>query len=525
MSTKKENKIVLNETDGGAKLLEGAKAVFDTVSVSYGPKGKNAIIEQSFGRPVVTRDGVTIARATFFSDRAKNLGAQALIEASETTNRIAGDSTTATVVLSYNLLKHSHQAVAAGQHPMDISADLKNDRDTLLSKLGDLVQDVKKGQLEQVSTVSSGDPLIGKLIADAVEYVGEDGGIIAEKAPVNSVEREYVDGYYYQGGFNALQSGKKELNDPLVVVTIRTMRSRTDAIELINNIAAAVEVQQGQPLKLLLVGNIEGDAYASLVDGINRGLLDAIILTPPPSFGSMAKELLEDVALYAGTQPIVELTPMRYSKENAPLFQSYIGTVNRVVATKTDSTIFGNVASEDIAQRVADIKEQIAVEVSDHASERLKDRVAKLEGKIALFRIGAPTDSAKEELEFRVEDAINATRAASKHGIVPGGGTTLLALSKEEGLSEITVKALRDTFRQLLINANLPSEIKLAEALNAPFGKGFNLRKGDDLVDMIKEGVIDPKLAVEQVITNSTDVVANIITVGTTLIFQDDTEE
>lgn len=525
MATNKENKIVLNEVDGSAKLLEGAKAVFDTVSVSYGPKGKNVIIEQPFGRPVITRDGVTIARATFFSDRAKNLGAQAIIEASETTNRIAGDATSATVVLSYNLLKHSHQAIAAGQHPMEISAALKSDRDILLGKLDTLGKEVKKGQLEEVSTVSSGDALIGKLIAEAVEYVGEDGGIIAEKAPVSNVEREYVDGYYLQSGFNALQSGKKELTDPLVVVSVKPLRSRSDAVELVNNVAAAINIQPGQPLKLLIVGNIEGEAYAQIIDGINRNLLEAIVLTPPPSFGSMAKELLEDLALYAHTQPIVDLTPMRYSADDAPKFQAYIGQVTRVVATKTDATIFGNGIDEDIAKRVEALKEQASVEVSDQVSERLKDRIAKLEGKIALFRIGAPTDSAKEELEFRVEDAINATRAAARHGIIPGGGTTLLTLSKEKGLSDITVKALHDTFRQLLVNANLPSEIKLAEALEAPFGKGFNLRKGDELVDMIAEGIIDPKLAAEQTITNATDVVANVITVGSTIIFEDDKKE
>lgn len=525
MATQKENKIILDEVTGSEKLLEGAKAVFDAVSASYGPKGKNVVIEQSFGRPVTTRDGVTIARSIFFSDRAKNIGAQTLIEASETTNRIAGDATSATVVLSYNLLKHSKQALAAGRHPMDISADLKADRDILVNKLDTIATPVKGGQLEQVSTVSSGDPLIGKLIAEAVEYVGDDGGIIAEKAPVNSVEREYVDGYYLQSGFNALQSGKKELTDPLVVVTIRAIRSRSDAVELINNIAAAVNVQQGQPLKLLLVGNIEGEAYAQIVDGINRGLLDAIIVTPPPSFGSMAKELLEDLALYSQTKPIVELTDMAYAPEKASLFQAYLGQVSRVVATKYDTTIFGLGSTEDIEARVSDIKEQIKVEVSDQANERLRDRVAKLEGKIALFRIGAPTDSAKEELEFRVEDAINATRAASQHGVVPGGGTTLLALSKEKGLSEVTVKALRDTFRQLLINANLPSEIKLAEALAAPQGKGFNLRKGDELVDMAKDGILDPKLATEQTIINATDVVANAITVAVTVIFEDDKKE
>lgn len=524
MANNKENKIILNEEDGLSKLVEGAKAVFDTVSVSYGPKGKNVLLEQSFGRPVLTRDGVTIARATYFSDRAKNMGAQELIEASETTNRIAGDATSATVVFGYNLLKNSVQALAAGKHPMDVSATLKEDREKLLEKLDTLHRPVKDGELVNVATVSAGDPLIGKMIANAVERVGDDGGIIAEKAPVNNVECEYVDGYYLQSGFQPLQVGKKELTDPLVVVSIKPLRSRSDAVEVVNNVAKAVKIQPGTPLKLVLIGQIEGEAYTLLSENIKLGTIDAILLTPPPSYGAMAKELLEDIAIYSRCNPIIETTQMSYSDNNIVEFQQFIGTVTRVVATKTDATLFGLGSTEDIEARVSGLKEQIEVEVSDQVNERLKDRVAKLEGKIALFRIGAPTDSAKEEIEFRVEDAINATRAASKYGIVPGGGTTLLELSKVDGLSDMTVKALRETFKQLLINANLNAEIKLEEALAAKFGFGFNLRKGGELVDMIKEGVIDPKVAPEQTITNATQSVSDLITVGCSIIMENDKE-
>lgn len=518
MASKKENRVILNEQDSRSKLLEGAKAVFESVSTTYGPKGKNVMIEQSFGRPVVTRDGVTVARATYFSDRAKNVGAQALIEASETTNRVAGDGTSATVVLAYHLLKNSHQAIAAGTHPMEVSATIKRDQELLTDKLESLVKPISDGDLENVATVSSGDPLLGKLISEAVEYVGDDGGIIAEKAPVNSVEREYVDGYYLQSGFMALQAGKKELADPAVVVCIRPVRSKSDAFELLTSAASAMGIQANTGIvpKLLLVGNIEEAAYASIVDAVNRGVLDAVIVTPPPSFGSMSKELLEDIALYTQCKPVSDVTNMRNFDAG------YIGTANRVVSTKFETTIFGDIISEDMQVRIADIKEAIKVEVSDIVSERLRDRVAKLEGKIALFRIGAPTDSAKEELEYRVEDAINATRAASQHGIVAGGGVTLLELSKVDGLSDIYRKSLRSVFKKLLTNANLPAEVKLNEALNAPSGRGFNLRKGDKLVDVVKDKVVDPKLVTEQTIINASDVVANVITVGSVLIFQDE---
>lgn len=519
MSTKKENRIILGEGESRQKFLEGARAVSDVVGSTYGPRGMNVKIEQTFGRPVTTRDGVTAARAIYFSDRAKNMGAQMEIEAAETTNRKAGDATSATTVLSGNLLEYSIQAIASGIHPMDVSRILIKDRGIMLERIQELSKSVKKGQLEQVATVSSGDPLLGKLISEAVEYVGSDGGIISEKAPVNSVEREYVDGYYLQSGFTALQSGKKEIITPTVVVCIKPVRSKADAFELLTSIAKALQLppEGGVVPRLLLVGNIEGEAYASLVDALNRGVVDQIILTPPPSFGSMAKELLEDIAIYAHCKPITDLTNMREFDE------SYLGSIQRVVSTKMEATLFGDGETEDLSVRVADIKEAIESEVSDLVVERLKDRVAKLEGKIALFRIGAPTDSSKEELEFRVEDAINTTRNASVSGVVPGGGVTLLELSKLD-VSDITRKALQETFKKLLTNANLPAELKLQEALDSPVGYGFNLLKNEGAVDMVKEGIIDATLAAEETVTNATDVVADTITTGRSILFEDEEE-
>lgn len=522
--TKKESVNILSEQTTRSKFLEGALASYNAVTTTYGPKGMNVSIEKTFGRPVITRDGVTVSRAVFFSDRPKNMGAQALMEAAETSNRIAGDGTSATVALSYHLLKNSVQAVAAGQHPMEISTQLKTDRDKLLTRLEELVNPVKKGQLEQVATVSSGDPLLGQLIAETIEYVGDDGGIIAEKAPIDNVEREYVDGYYIQSGFTALQSGKKELVDPSVVICIRPMKSKADAFELLTAITEVTlpQPEPGKPpaiARILLIGNIEEEAYALIVDNINRGTIDAVVVRPPASYGHMGKELLEDLAVYTHCQPITDVTNMR----NFDI--SYVGNASKVVSTKVETTVFTDgEQSEDIEFRIKEIKDALEVEVSDSVAEKLRDRIAKLEGKIALFRIGAPTDSAKEELEFRVEDAINATRAASIHGVVPGGGVTLLELSKL-GISDITKKSLQSVFKKLLKNANLPAEVKLNEALSAPVGHGFNLRSGEKLVDMVKAGVIDPKLVTEQVLINSIDVVANIITVGRSIVFEDAKEE
>jgi chaperonin GroEL len=410
-------------------------------------------------------------------------------------------------------MKHGVLAINAGQHPMEVKDALIKDSYKILEKLDSLKKDVKKSQLKEVATISSGDPLLGELISDAIIRVGADGGIITEKAPVDDVEREYVDGYYLQNGFQALQAGKKELVDPFVVVAIRRFSSAIDIIEVMTNVAKSKGLERGQIPRILFIGNIEDAAYNTVVENINRGTIDAVIVKTPPMFGEMGKLLLEDVAVYANCQPITDGT--RLSAVDA----SFVGSIDKIVATKNEATLFANNETEAVKTRVQEIKDQIETEVVDAISEKLKDRVAKLEGKIALFRIGGATDSVKEEVEFRVEDAIHATRAAYTDGIVAGGGITLLELSKLD-ISETYRKALQDTFKQLLINANLPAELKLDEALKAPKGFGFNLREGGELVDMVKSGIIDPALVVREVIKNATASAGDMLAIGSLIIFE-----
>lgn len=525
---KRDNKFILNEDTARADILAGALASYETVTTTFGPKGKNVLIEKPFGRPVLTRDGVSVAREVYFSDRSKNQGAQLLLEASENTNRVAGDGTTATIALCYHLFRNGTLAIAAGVHPMEIKETYLADSYKLLERLDELTQPIGKGQLEQVATVSAGDANLGKMIADAVEKVGIDGGIIAEKAPIEDIECEYVDGYYLQSGFQALQQGKKELNDPFVIVAIKRISSSADAIELLNKIAQTKQVKPGEPMKVVFVGNIEDGAYQAIVDCINRGILDGIIIKTPPMFGEMGKDLLQDVATYAGCEPIIESTniktvpvPNVANQAKGQTFSDFVGSLSKVVANKTESTLFSGTDSEDVAVRIAEIRDQIAAETTDAILEKLKDRVAKLEGKIALFKIGAATDTAREEIEYRVEDSIHATRAALEHGVVPGGGSTLLELSKTEGISPQYQSALQEVFKKLLVNANLPAEVKLHEALNTSVGFGFNLRSGDALVDLVANGILDPALVVREIIKNASETAANGLSIGCSLIFED----
>lgn len=467
-----------------------------------------------------------MAREVYTSDRAKNMGAQLILEASETSNRVAGDGSSCTAILAYNLLKHGSQAIAGGMHPMEVKQQLLDDSYILLDELSKLSKHVKKSQLQEVATVSSGDPILGQLIAETIEHVGVDGGIITEKSYVQDVEREYVDGYYLQQGFQALQAGRKELVDPYVIVASKRITSATDVVEILNGIARVNGLQPGQIPKVLFVGNIEESAYNVIVDNINRGTIDALVIKTPPMFGDMGSQLLEDIATYADCEAISESTNLRQfvRQDGQQIVSSYIGSVNKAVATHSESTIFADNDTERVKVRIQTIKDRMEGEISDAVIEKLRDRIAKLEGKIALFRIGGATDGEKEELEFRVEDSIQATRAAQKSGVVAGGGVTLVELSKLN-VSDIFKKALQDTFKKLLINANLPAEVKLKELLEAPKGFGYNLRESEDLVDMVKNGILDPTLVLEQVIRNATSVSSGALTTEVLLIFENKKED
>ncbi len=517
MAEKRENRVLVYEDEMRAKILEGAKSLYDAVSITYGPKGMNVLLEKGFGRPVLTRDGVTVARDIFFSDRAKNMGAQIGLEACEATNRAAGDGTTQTAALWYNLLNNGVKDIATGKHPMEIRDTITNDSRTILEYLESIAIPVKDDQLHDVATVAAGDPLIGKLIADAILYVGADGGILTEKALIGEVEREYVDGYYIQSGFTALQAGKKELTDPLVIVSERRMTSAADAFELLTQTAKIKGLQPGSIPRMLFIGNIEDAAYNVIVDNINRGIIDAIIVKTPPMFGDMSKQLLGDIAIYAGCRVITDTTNLKSFDD------TYIGTVDKVVANKSDATLFADNETESIVNRVTDLKDQLESESIDSIAEKLRDRISKLEGKVAIFRIGGATDTEKEELEFRIEDAINSTRHAYEDGIVPGGGVTLIELSKLD-ISDLFRNALRDTFKRLILNANYSPDVKLDEILKAPKGQGYNLRVDDKLVDVVKEGVIDAYTTVREIIKNSSSASGNALTVGGASLLEDKKE-
>jgi len=506
----RDHKVLTYGEDVYKDLKSGVEAVYEPVSTTYGPRGKNVLIERTYGRPTLTRDGVTVAKEVYFKDRPKNMAAQLVTEASQTTNRLAGDGTSATVVLMRNLVVEGIKQIAAGHDPMQLRDTMNKDATTLLNAVSEESKPVKEGQLEQVATVSSGDPLLGKMIAEAVEKVGENGGIITEKAHISGVEREYVDGYYLQNGFTAISEGRREIENALVVVTAKRLSSAIDALEVLSKIAAV----HGERPRIAFIGDIEGEAYKTIVANIMQGRIDAVIVGTP-STGDMGVQYLEDIAIYTGAKLLSE-------GDSIQSFDGvHVGRANRIVCTQTTTSIFSDSGSkEDIEVRAAQLKDRIKVEESEFLAEKTRDRLAKLEGKVALFKIGGATETEKEEKEYRIEDAIQAARAAYRRGIVPGGGTTLLRLSQQD-ISPIFKQALINTFKKLMENASYDSGVKVNEVLASKVPMGINLRKGAELVDLVKEGVLDPTLVVEQIITNASSAAGNALTIGSIIVFED----
>lgn len=521
---KKDHKRISFGEEARNAVLKGAKDMAEAVGMSYGPKGRNVLIEKSYGRPIITRDGVTISKEVYSEVRDENMGMQALNEAAETTVRNVGDGTTQTVLLTYQLLQLGMNKVAAGVNPMEVKQEILDDSYKVLDNLETLRKDVKKGQLRQVATVSSGDEALGQLIAEAVETVGPDGGLITEKAPISDVQRTYVNGYYMQQGFTAINSGKKELENPYIVISNKIISSKVDAVELITKIAQTAHRDQGiadlntplnEPLRIAFFGDIEGDAYNIFIANITQGVFDGTITKTPP-MGDMGVQYLEDLAVYCGGKAIAG------GEVLGKIDDSYIGKAEKVTCTNVDTTIFGGQSNkEDLEKRKADLKDRIKNEEIDALAEKLKDRLAKLENKIAVFRIGGATDTEREEREFRIEDSIQASRAAASSGIVTGGGMTLLKLSQTDSIGDVFKNALQNVFKKLMENAALPADVKLNEALQAPEGHGFNLRKNGELVDLVKSGILDPYLVVKEVIKNASATAANMVSMGALITFID----
>lgn len=515
-----EPRVLFFDQDARKELLAGAQVVYEAVKSTFGPSASNVVIEKSWGKPVLTRDGVTVARDVFLKDRAKNQGAKLIIEASEKTNDRAGDGTSATAVVAYHILAEATKQIAAGANPMELRASIMKSIDTVKYFVDDQTVQVDDKKLREVATVSCGDKAMGELIADTIIQIGENGKVHIEEHNDVDTKREMVEGFYYDRGYSDrfmitdFVREKCELSDVYILATNKQISTNAHILQFLNNF-----LKEGGR-NLMIIGNVSGEALMTLGVNKQQGKFN-VLVTPIPMFGDMEMLFLEDVAALTGGRAVGA------SESLDTLKFSDLGHAEKIVATNTTTTILGGEgAQEDVDARIAAIKAHQKEETNTLYQERLELRLSKLSGKIAILRVGASSDVAREELKFRVEDAVNATINARREGIVAGGGTTLLRAS-QLNIDKVLAHALAQPFTQLMLNAGQKADyfserVLTSETPNA----GYNLRKkeGHEPVDMVEEGIIDPSLTIKQVVENAATVAANIITAGCVMIFDKDEE-
>ncbi len=507
--------------DARARLLRGVDILADAVKVTLGPKGRNVVIDKSFGAPRSTKDGVTVAKEIELADKFENMGAQMVREVAQKTNDTAGDGTTTATVLAQAIVREGMKSVAAGMNPMDLKRGVMLAVETVVADLKKRSKKVKSNEeIVQVGTISAnGDVWVGKKLAEAMAKVGNEGVITVEEAKSLDSELEVVEGMQFDRGYISpyfVTNAEKmvaELEDPYILIHEKKLSSLQPMLPILESI-----VQTGRPL-LIIAEEVEGEALATLVVNKLRGGLK-VAAVKAPGFGDRRKAMLEDIAIVTNGEVISEELGVKL--ENVKITQ--LGTAKKVRITKDDTTIIdGAGKKKDIQDRVAQIKAQIEDTTSDYDKEKLQERLAKLAGGVAVIRIGGATEVEVKERKDRVDDALNATRAAVEEGIVPGGGVALLyttrALIGLKGDNDdqtagvnIVRKAIQSPIRQILENAGVeasPVVNKLLEGKSST--AGFDAQK-EDYVDMIDAGIIDPTKVVRTALQDAASVAGLLIT-------------
>lgn len=506
---RREIKNILTGEAARAKILAGVTTMYDTVSSTYGPAGNNVILGMPYGDATLTRDGVTVAKRTILPDHAEDDAAAILRQASEKTNRSAGDGTTATVVLGGNLYFGGYKLIAAGENGMILKKRILDDSRTIINFLKTEAEDAK-GHLLDVATVSAGDPAIGALVADTLEDIGTNGGITIREQSYPTLDVEKISGYYFDRGFFALNQ-LIEFGKPRIFVTQKQIASNEDIIPLLSRMIDAGNTNRN----LILIGDVRmnSDAMNTLLLNVSNPDKNInIVVVPPPAFADEGLKFMEDIALYVGAK----LFHIGDDINSVRTDDSYFGTAERVQVSPDKAIIFrGAGAQEDIEVRAAEIKSAIDAEKGSHRKDGLEQRYAKLTGKIAIVNVGGSTPTEMEELRYRVEDAIEATKSAMSDGVLPGGATMLVRAS-ELPISKLFKDALLDSFRKLMTNAAEPADFRLEQVRRAPKGFGFNLRDmTDEPIDLAKAGIFDAARSVIQTVENATSAAGSLLTVNT----------
>lgn len=509
--------ILFNE-EARRSLERGVNALADAVKVTLGPKGRNVVLEKKFGAPTITNDGVTIARDIELEDPFENMGAQLVKEVSIKTNDVAGDGTTTATVLAQAMINEGMRNVAAGANPMVLKKGIKKAVDVLVDELKNVSQKVEtKAAKAQVASISAADDEIGNLIADAMEKVGDDGVITVEESKTMETHLETVEGMQFDRGYispyMATDADKMEavLSNPYVFITDRKITMIADIMPVLEKV-----VQNGGEL-LIIAEDVEGEALATLVVNKLRGTFKAVAVKAP-GFGDRRKAMLQDIATLTGATVISEEVGRKLDSAS----MADIGRAGQVRVTKELTTIVDGLGDKDaIAARVAQIRAQIPETTSDFDKEKLQERLAKLAGGVAVIKVGAATEVELKDKKLRIEDALNATRAAVAEGIVAGGGTALLqvqpALAKikatgdEKTGVEIVKRAIEEPVRQIAYNAGLEGAVIVDTIKRSRKGYGFNALT-EEYVDMIEAGIVDPTKVTRSALQNAASIASMVLT-------------
>ena len=514
-------KIVKFGGDARSKMLDGVNTLADAVKVTLGPKGRNVVLDKAFGAPRVTKDGVSVAKEIELEDKFENMGAQMLREVASKTNDIAGDGTTTATVLAQAIVNEGAKSVAAGMNPMDLKRGIDAAVSKVVDKLHSMSKDISTNEeVAQVGTISAnGEAEIGQMIAEAMQRVGNNGVITVEEAKSLETELDVVEGMQFDRGYLSpyfVTNTEKmitEFDDPLILIHEKKLSSLQPMVGILEAV-----IQSSRPL-IIIAEDVEGEALATLVVNKLRGGLK-IAAVKAPGFGDRRKAMLEDIAILTNGTVISEDVGIKM--ENVTI--DMLGTAKRVVINKEETTIVDGAGDKDaIEGRCAQINAQVEVTTSDYDREKLQERLAKLSGGVAVLRVGGATEVEVKERKDRVEDAMNATRAAVEEGILPGGGTALLyatqVLDGMEGENAdqtagvaIVRRALQAPLRQIAANAGVEGSIivgKLLEGGNE--SQGFNAQK-EEYCDMIATGIVDPTKVVRTALTDASSVAALLIT-------------
>ena len=525
-------KKVFYDDDARARVLGGAKALYDAVKVTYGPKGRNVVIAKGYGGPTVTHDGVSVAEAVDLPENddetlGYKVGAELIKQAAKNLNKAAGDGTTTVTVLTYSILNEANRLIAAGHNPQELRKGIEQAGAEVIAELSKLAESIegKNDRVAEVATISAGDSEIGKLIADVIAKIGKDGIVTVEAGQGLDLEAEVVEGFTLDRGFVSpffvtdVNRQEAVYEKPAIVITDKKISSVQEILPLLEKLA-----QAGRKDVVLIADEVDGEALSILVLNKLKGVFNTVAVKAP-SFGDRRKDILHDIAILTGATVVSDDQGLNF--ENTGL--EIVGTARKVIVGKDETTIIeGAGKPADVQARVAQIETQAGNATSEYDKEQYDKRAASLSGKVAVIKVGGASETEIDEKKFRVDDAVAATKAALAEGIVAGGGVTLVNLSQQlqaDGADSIAAgrqilkNALKQPFTQIMENAGLNSAALLAQVEAGKAGFGVNVMEPEKgLIDVKKAGVIDPARVTKEAVQNAVSIASTAATMGALVV-------